>query len=833
MPDNQPIPSTRGTDRHDRPLVHPVVARGGAYAWRLIGIGIVGWAALQLLTALWVLVLTGAVAVLLGRALDPVANVFRRRGLRPALVAVVTLGGFLLVMAGIMALLVPAIVDEFSDLGPTLEESIDDLEDWLVDDSPFDISRTDIREFRETAGDRVSETLESQGGTVVSGTVVAFEVITGLVLAMIATFFLLKDGDKFGRWLLTFMPDERRPLARRLAAKSWQTLGGYLRGSATLGVIEGIIIGFTVWIVGGALAVPVAVITFFAAFLPFAGAVLAGAVAVLVTLVSAGVTPAAIVLVVAVLVQQLDNDFLAPVVFGKNLELHPLVVLAVIVAGSTLFGAFGAVLAVPVTAVGDQRGGRVAGARPRERGGRHAPGRAPRHRRRRGRLICLCSPRPREGERCARRPSRSPSRSGGASARRSRCSTRLWPPSPPATSALNAFVHLDEDLARAGGRAPSTPRWPRGDDPGPLAGVPVRRQGPRGLRRHAHLARLAALQGPRRRSTDDSVHVARLRAAGAVPVGKTAAPEFGTLNFTKHQGVGHRPATRGTPSARPAARAAGRAAAVAAGLVPVATASDGGGLDPHPRGVLAVWSASSPATAASRTPARRLADRGASALLTTTVADTARHLDVVAGPDDRDRLSLPPPTVALRGGHRVARRRRACGPRWSPDLGFAELSTPRCASSPRRRPRALADAAGLELDDEPVAAHRPGAHVAVGAAPLDLWLVARARTCGPTCADDLTRYTRGGRSSRPRTTRCPSSPASLAAPRAAAGWTRPRSSPRSTCCSRPTTAVPAFAAEGPPPTRSTASEVRPAHGHAVHDARQPVLEPGDRRCRPA
>ncbi len=73
--------------------------------------------------------------------------------------------------------------------------------------------------------------------------------------------------------------------------------------------------------------------------------------AVLVTLVSAGVTPAVIVLVVAVLVQQLDNDFLAPIVFGRNLELHPLVVLGAIVAGTTLFGAFGAVLAVPVTAV--------------------------------------------------------------------------------------------------------------------------------------------------------------------------------------------------------------------------------------------------------------------------------------------------------------------------------------------------------------------------------------------------------------------------------------------------------------------------------------------------
>jgi predicted PurR-regulated permease PerM len=331
--------------------VHPVVVTAGAYAWRLIGIGIVGWAVLRLMTALWVLVLAGAVALLLGRALDPVANVLRRRRLPPALVAAVTLVGFLVVLAGIVSLLVPSIVDEFRDLGPTLEKSIDDLEDWLVNDSPFDISRQDVNEFRQESGTRVRDALESQSGTVVSGTVVAFEVITGLVLALVTTFFVLKDGDRFGRWLLTFVPEHRRPLARRLAAKSWATLGGYLRGSATLGLIEGTIIGTTVWLVGGALAVPVAVITFFAAFLPFAGAVLAGTVAVLVTLVSAGFTPAVIVLVVAVLVQQFDNDLLAPIVFGRNLELHPLIVLGAIVAGSTLFGAFGAVLAVPVTAV--------------------------------------------------------------------------------------------------------------------------------------------------------------------------------------------------------------------------------------------------------------------------------------------------------------------------------------------------------------------------------------------------------------------------------------------------------------------------------------------------
>ena len=376
MPDNQPIPSTRGTDRHDRPLVHPVVARGGAYAWRLIGIGIVGWAALQLLTALWVLVLTASVALLLGRALDPVANVFRRRGLRPALVALVTLGGFLLVMAGIMAVLVPAIVDEFSDLGPTLEESIDDLEDWLVDDSPFDISRTDIREFRETAGDRASETLESQGGTVVSGTVVAFEVITGLVLAMIATFFLLKDGGRFGRWLLTFMPDERRaagpPPRRQVVADARRLpagVGDPGRDRRHHHRVHGVDRGRGTGRPRGRHHVlrRLPALRRRRARRGRRGAGHAR---------DGGVTPAAIVLVVAVLVQQFDNDFLAPVVFGKNLELHPLVVLAVIVAGSTLFGAFGAVLAVPVTAVGStwRPSGGPTTAR---RGRRHAPGRAP------------------------------------------------------------------------------------------------------------------------------------------------------------------------------------------------------------------------------------------------------------------------------------------------------------------------------------------------------------------------------------------------------------------------------------------------------------------------
>lgn len=351
MPEPRPTSSESAGGGRRGGLVHPVVATLGAYSWRLIAIGIVGWALLQLITVLWVLLLAAAVAVLLSRALDPVANVLRRLRWPNALVAATTLLGFIAALAGIMALLVPSIVDEFESLGPTLEDAVDDLEDWLVDDSPFDVRRGDIDDFREEAKDWIADNAQSQTGTVVSGTLVAVEVLTGLILSLITTFFILKDGDRFSRWMLGFVPDHRHSLAVKLAARSWQTLGGYLRGSATLGVIEGVIIATTVQLVGGKLAIPIAVITFFAAFLPFAGAIIAGAVAVLVTLVTAGTGQALIVLIVAIVVQQFDNDLLAPVVFGKNLQLHALVVLAAIVAGSTLFGAFGAVLAVPTTAV--------------------------------------------------------------------------------------------------------------------------------------------------------------------------------------------------------------------------------------------------------------------------------------------------------------------------------------------------------------------------------------------------------------------------------------------------------------------------------------------------
>jgi len=292
------------------------------------------------------------IALLVARILAAPAARLRALGWRPGLVAAVTLLGFLVALGVTFTLLGLAVGDEAEDLGPTITDAVDDVEEWLVDDAPVEISRADIEQYREDFRDAVRAGARSSSGSIVSGAVVVGEVALSLIIGLIVTFFAIKDGDRFVRWVQRQFPQDRQELVGRLGARAWRTLGGYLRGAAALGIVEGTIIGLAVALTGGRLAIPVGVFTFLMAFIPILGAIAAGAMAVLVALATGGTTAALIVLVVVIVVQQLDNDLLAPLVYGRSLELHPVIVLLAVAGGGALFGLPGTLLAVPVTAVG-------------------------------------------------------------------------------------------------------------------------------------------------------------------------------------------------------------------------------------------------------------------------------------------------------------------------------------------------------------------------------------------------------------------------------------------------------------------------------------------------
>jgi Asp-tRNA(Asn)/Glu-tRNA(Gln) amidotransferase A subunit family amidase len=253
----------------------------------------------------------------------------------------------------------------------------------------------------------------------------------------------------------------------------------------------------------------------------------------------------------------------------------------------------------------------------------------------------------------------------------------------------------------------------------------------------------------------------------------------------------------------PGGSSGGSAAAVGAGLVPIATASDGGGSTRIPAGFTGLVGL--------KAGYGRIPNIGASGsqtavngVLTTTVADAARHLDVVAGPDLRVRTSLPAPGVSY---ERAIEELDTAGmrARWSLDLGFATVD-PEVGELTAAAAAELASAAGLVLDDEPVELTDP-VRTWLSNGGLDLWLDVEEGSW-PSIADDLTRYSR----SVLEQTHGLTAPSIAKALRHRARLEREVGDlfGEVDVLLSPTTAVPAFAAEGPPPSEIAGTPVGPA-----------------------
>lgn len=266
---------------------------------------------------------------------------------------------------------------------------------------------------------------------------------------------------------------------------------------------------------------------------------------------------------------------------------------------------------------------------------------------------------------------------------------------------LVAFVHLDWALAEKAAEDIDR-RLERGEDAGPLAGVPF------GVKDLDDCAGMPTSYGSlifkdSSPKAEDSPHVARLRAAGAVPVGKTAPSEFGmdSATTTRAWGVTRNPWRL---DRTPGGSSGGSAAAVAAGMVPVATSSDLGGSTRTPASFTGLVGLK---PSQGRIPQRpSTTDLGMHGVLTTTVRDTARSLDVMAGPWPADVLSLPAPSMSYEKAIEtldVSRLRVA----WSSDLGFApvEGEVERVSRATATR---LCAAAGLELTSDSPAFTQPG-----------------------------------------------------------------------------------------------------------------------------
>ena len=294
------------------------------------------------LTKLWPIILLIVTAFILHAALLPYVEWLVARRVPRTLSVLAIIFAILAVLAGLSALVVPAMVDEFVDLRDTLPEDAQDFEEFLDD---FGINV----ELSDRARDINWDDLISGQAAVDYGQR-ALTILLGVITVVVLTAYLLVDTPRLSRFLYQFVPPGREPDMEHFLNAMGRVVGGYIRGQV---VTSGCIFVFTLIVLlaaGVPNAIAFAVLAAFVDIIPLIGATIA-VVFPTIAAFQESPTQAIIVLALLMLYQQFEDRFLAPRVYGQTLNLPPLVVLIAVLVGGRLLGIAGVLLALPAAAV--------------------------------------------------------------------------------------------------------------------------------------------------------------------------------------------------------------------------------------------------------------------------------------------------------------------------------------------------------------------------------------------------------------------------------------------------------------------------------------------------
>jgi len=325
----------------------------GAWAWRILAVVGVLVVFGLLIIQLKDIVIPFMIAILVGGLLVPIVQALVRRRWPKGVAVAVTLLGAIAVVGGLVMLIVWQVRVGSADIQSRSITAYADFQDWL--NVTFDIDTAQFNDYLAQGW----KTLQENSSTLWSGALTvgstAGHILTGSLLALFATIFILIDGKGIWNWVVRLFPRKARPAVDGSGHAGWITLTTFVRVQIFVAFVDAVGIGLGAFILGlpfggFPLVIPIAIAVFLGSFVPVVGAVLTGTVAVFVALVFLGPWQALIMLGIVLLVQQIEGHILQPLVMGTAVKVHPLAVVFAVAAGAGIAGIPGALFAVPLVA---------------------------------------------------------------------------------------------------------------------------------------------------------------------------------------------------------------------------------------------------------------------------------------------------------------------------------------------------------------------------------------------------------------------------------------------------------------------------------------------------
>ena len=343
-------PSRPRTEREIEQDIPYGVRIAAAWSWRVGLILLVMGALVWLLGKVSFLIIPVMVAALLAGLLTPVVGWLRSQRLPNGLAVAVTVLAFIGLIAGALALVGRQLVLGFRELWSEALTGIQQIQDWLAQ-GPLHLTAAQIDRYIQEATTALQENSRSILSGALSFGSTAGHFAAGMILALFILIFFLLEGGRIWAFLVRLLPRRARIPADGAGRRGWASMVSYARIQMFVAFVDAVGIGVGAAIIGVPLALPLGVLVFIGSFIPIVGALITGAIAVLLALVANGPVNALVMLGIVLLVQQLESHILQPLVMGKAVALHPVAVILSVAAGSYLAGIPGALFSVPILAV--------------------------------------------------------------------------------------------------------------------------------------------------------------------------------------------------------------------------------------------------------------------------------------------------------------------------------------------------------------------------------------------------------------------------------------------------------------------------------------------------